>query len=77
MKAVVAIKLSCNMCEKCCLQLVIHGGPQTSVVVQFKTSHPEIATVDSVTGLLEAKGLGNLVSCNSVVSSFSFSQLLN
>ncbi|CAK9273031.1 unnamed protein product [Sphagnum jensenii] len=40
--------------------LVIHGGPQTSVVVQFKTSHPEIATVDSVTGLLEAKGLGNL-----------------
>jgi hypothetical protein len=46
-------------------------------VVQFKTSHPEIATVDSVTGLLEAKGLGNLVSCNSVVSSFSFSQLLN
>jgi nuclear pore complex protein Nup210 len=40
--------------------LVIRGGPQTSVVVQFKTSHPEIATVDSVTGLLEAKGLGNL-----------------
>jgi hypothetical protein len=48
-----------------------------SVVFQFKTSHPEIATVDSVPALLEAQDLRNLVSCNSIVSSFSFSELLN
>lgn len=41
---------------------MVHGGPRTGVSIQYFASNPDVAKIDSTTGLLEAKAPGQVVS---------------